>query len=39
MFKAQITVLILQERIEKQLKVQELYENLLQCYYVKLFFL
>ena len=39
MFHAQITQLILQERLVKQLKVQELYENLIPCYYVKLFFL
>ena len=39
MFHAQITLLILQERLEKQLKVQESQKNLLLCYYVKLFFL
>ena len=39
MFHAQITLLILKERLEKQFKVQELLENLLPCYYVKLFFL
>ena len=39
MFHVQITLLILQERLEKQLKVQELQGNVLHCYYVKLLFL
>ena len=40
MFHAQITLSMLQKKtLEKQLKVQKLYENLSPCYYEKLVFL